>query len=649
MSSTTLVSPRKVSFLRLARIACFILGTLAALVLIATIPQSIRGMYTDWQVLSSYPGVKALLPYQVYAILIWSLRYLAVTVFWLAAVLVFVEVGLRKSRSTGIGLLTALLLVLIPQTLLTGQAGAALPLPQPWDAILTYASALVTVLGLVGLLLFYYIFPDGSFAPRWIRWVSLLVGLAVLVLLTTMMLSLAQAEWIWLAGIFTLLAGVLLGVASQLYRYRRRATLEERSQTRAVVLALVLMPLSVIASALLGDSPWARLSGILLPIFLLVTLPLALIYSMLRRGLWQVSLQPAHRWRYSILTAALMVVWISGITLAYLSNSSGKAAAISFEPLPASEKPRPVVIDTDMAPDDWMAILYLLQRPEIRIVAITVAGTGETHCAPGVRNALGLVKLAGESGIPVACGSETPLEGKHIFPDDWRERADSMQGLELPEGSNPAAGQEADELLIDTLKGSPEKITLLALGPLTNLAAAFQDEPAITEKIEQVYIMGGALEVLGNVGFSGAGIENQVAEWNIYIDPLAAQRVFASGAPVTLIPLDATNHAPVNLDFYRRLQANHNTPEAEFVYQVLSDQLDFIASGGYYFWDPLAAAVLADESLGMIREGPVKVYTAEGPSSGLTRVMSDGFPLRFAKTVDAQRFEMEFLQALNQP
>jgi pyrimidine-specific ribonucleoside hydrolase len=644
-----MVSPSQNTRLSLARLTCLLLGLLAALVLVAYVPQSIEGMYTDWQVLSSHPAVKALLPYQVYATTVWSLRYLAVTIFWLAAVLIYVEVGLRNSSFTWMGLYTALLLACLPPALLTGQVSAQPALPAPWDAMLSITSQLVVMLGLVGYLLFYYIFPDGSFAPRWMRWFSLLVGIAAFALLTISTSGLVQAEWIWLAGILTLLTGVLFGIASQLYRYRRMTAPEDRSQTSPVVLALVLLLLAFIAPAMLGNSPWAGLSGIFLTIILLTLLPLALCYVMLRRNLWQVDLQPQHKRRYAILAAALAFVWISGTALASQRVSGGNAGAISFEPLPASENPRPVIIDTDMAPDDWMAILYLLQRPEIRIVAITVAGTGETHCEPGVRNALGLVALAGESNIPVACGSETPLEGEHVFPEGWRERADSMQGLTLPEGSNPTPGGDAIELLSDTLLNSPEKVTLLALGPLTNLAAAFEHLPAIIENIEQVYIMGGALEVLGNVGFSGAGIENQVAEWNIYIDPLAAQRVFASGAPITLVPLDATNDAPVNLDFYFSLQANHNTPEAEFVYRVLSDQLDFIASGGYYFWDPLAAALLVDESLGTIREGAVKVYTAEGPSSGLTRLQAGGDAVRYAKSVEAEAFEADFLRTLNQP
>ena len=224
-----------------------------------------------------------------------------------------------------------------------------------------------------------------------------------------------------------------------------------------------------------------------------------------------------------------------------------------------------------------------------------------------------------------------------------------MAGLSLPAGANPITQETAAELLVKTVRDSPQKVRILALGPLTNLADAIQQDGQFPENVEQIYVMGGALEVLGNVGFSGVGIDNQVAEWNIFVDPAAAKAVFASGAPVTLVPLDATNQAPVSLDFYFTLQANRNTPEARFVYDVLTTQLDFIASGMSYFWDPLSAALLADESLGYFKEGNVMVYTAPGPSSGLTRLMSNGYPLRYAKSVDARRFEEEFLRTLNQP
>jgi pyrimidine-specific ribonucleoside hydrolase len=300
-----------------------------------------------------------------------------------------------------------------------------------------------------------------------------------------------------------------------------------------------------------------------------------------------------------------------------------------------------------MAPDDWMAILYLLQRADIDVKAITVVGTGETHCAPGVHNALRLVALAGENDIPAACGRETPLAGDQAFPEAWRTRADTLGGLDAPEIDMPPSQPGAVELLINTINASPEPVTLLTLGPLTNLAEAVQADPVIVRNIGQIYMMGGALEVLGNVSY--AGIDNQVAEWNIFIDPLALRQVLESGAPVTFVPLDATNHAPVNLDFYFQLQANHRTPEADFVYDLLTAQFDSVTSGIYYFWDPLAAAILVDESLGYIKEGNILVNVQPGTSYGLTRLMSSGLPARYAKSVDAGRFEYEFLRALNQP
>jgi pyrimidine-specific ribonucleoside hydrolase len=308
-----------------------------------------------------------------------------------------------------------------------------------------------------------------------------------------------------------------------------------------------------------------------------------------------------------------------------------------------------VIIDTDMAPDDWMAILFLLQRPDVNVLAITVSGTGEAHCDPGVRNALGLAALAGRSGIPVACGRESPLEGDHAFPEDWRTRADTLSGLELPQTELPAGDEGAVELLTRLALESPKRVSILTLGPLTNLAEAVQQEPALVEYIETVVIMGGALAVPGNVGLSGVDIDNQVAEWNFYIDPFAVKIVFGSGLPVLLVPLDATNEVALGSEFFRQLKANRQTPEAEFVYQALAKMQDSITSGGYYFWDPLAAGLLVDESLGTIAEGNVKVFTVEGPNSGLVREMAGGDLIRYAASAQRDRFYFEFLRTLNQP
>jgi pyrimidine-specific ribonucleoside hydrolase len=250
------------------------------------------------------------------------------------------------------------------------------------------------------------------------------------------------------------------------------------------------------------------------------------------------------------------------------------------------------------------------------------------------------------------------IPGLSKLPDNYyrearrgeREQSDNLAGLQLPDGKNPFTQPlSADLLIINTVKNSPDKVTLLTLGPLTNLAEAILRDDSFLESIEQTYVMGGALDVLGNVGFSGVDIDNQVAEWNIFIDPLAARIVLASGAPVTLVPLDATNQVPVTLEFYFKLQANRRTPEADFVYDVLSSLLGEIGTGYSSFWDPLTASLLVDESLGYIKQGHIWVSTDPGTTSGLTRLLSSGFPARYAKSADASRFEYEFLRTLNQP
>ena len=344
-------------------------------------------------------------------------------------------------------------------------------------------------------------------------------------------------------------------------------------------------------------------------------------------------------------------LWVAGLAFAtlVLAACASTSNTVSSTSTPFTGQPRPVVIDTDMAADDWMAILYLLQRADVTVTAITVTGAGEAHCEPGTRHAAGLVALAGESGIPVACGREAPIQGNHVFPEHWRDRVDSLFGLMLPEGAGPAAGQNAVELLTGVIEASAGEVALLTLGPLTNLAEALEAHPGLVGKIGMVYTMGGAVEVPGNVGVSGVGIDNPVAEWNFYVDPHAASLVFQFGVPLTLVPLDATINAPVTSGFYRQLKANHASPEAGFVYDLLTAQQDFIEAGGYFFWDPLAAAILTDESLATFEIRRLSVVEAEGPESGRTTVAEEGAPVRVAKSANRGRFEQVFLEALNAP
>jgi len=316
-------------------------------------------------------------------------------------------------------------------------------------------------------------------------------------------------------------------------------------------------------------------------------------------------------------------------------------------PSPMPPLRSPVVIDTDMAADDWMAILYLLQRPELEVVAITVTGTGEAHCEAGMQHALGLVALAGYGDVPVACGLETPLQGDHAFPDIWREEVDNLLGLSLPESQQVPSELTAVELLTSTIQSSRDKVTLLTLGPLTNVGEALHSYPYLVNKLERIYIMGGAVNSPGNVGQSGVGIENNTAEWNLYIDPLAANLVLGSGVPITLVPLDATNHVPLTSKLFSRLESEHTTPEATFVYEVLGAHSDVFDKGSYYLWDPLAAAILTDDSVGIFQDKNLCVVETEGVESGWSKVGSDCPLVRVAVSADGYRFEQLFVDTLN--
>jgi inosine-uridine nucleoside N-ribohydrolase len=123
--------------------------------------------------------------------------------------------------------------------------------------------------------------------------------------------------------------------------------------------------------------------------------------------------------------------------------------------------------------------------------------------------------------------------------------------------------------------------------------------------------------------------------------------VFESGAPVTLVPLNATRHAPVTLDFYSCIQENRTTPEADLVYRILDANYDFVASGGFQFWDTLTAAILTDDSLAEFEEMDLIVVEEEGLASGQTRPDKNGAPIRVALSADGERFEGLLLKVLN--
>lgn len=307
---------------------------------------------------------------------------------------------------------------------------------------------------------------------------------------------------------------------------------------------------------------------------------------------------------------------------------------------------KPVIYDTDMAHEDMFSALFLLSHPNVDVRAITVTGTGEAHCGPGVTHALGLVTLSGRESIPVSCGRETPLQGDHEFPAQWRQAVDDAYGVVLPDGGAESTLSAAD-LIVQVLQDSEQPVTIVAVGPLTNIAEALQKAPEIGSRIKEIYIMGGAVNVEGNVGNSGVGIQNNYAEWNIYIDPKAANIVFQSGVQIILVPLDATKDVPVTRQFYKALDKNRNTPAASLVYEILTTNLDFVDSGGFQFWDSLTAALFTDPGIASFEDMQLSVVEEEGMESGRTKAAPDGTVIKVATSADRNKFEQLFLTTLN--
>jgi inosine-uridine nucleoside N-ribohydrolase len=334
------------------------------------------------------------------------------------------------------------------------------------------------------------------------------------------------------------------------------------------------------------------------------------------------------------------------IFLTLLLTACGSKSIAPDPNLIKTQTPKPVILDVDMAHEDMFSALFLLSHPNVDLKAITVSGTGEAHCEPGVANALGLVALSGHEDIPVACGREMPLVGNREFPAEWRRAADDAYGVTLPKG-----GAESDlsaaNLIIDITRNADEPITIVAVGPLTNIAEAIQKDQGITIKIKEIYVMGGAVNTVGNVGNSGVGIQNEHAEWNIYIDPTAANIVFNSGIPIILIPLDATDDVPVTRDFYKALEKHRNTQSANLVYEILTANLDFVDSGGFQFWDSLTATIFTDQSIAKYEEMKLTVVEEEGPESGRTLLASGSSKMRVAMSADRERFEQILLTIWN--
>jgi pyrimidine-specific ribonucleoside hydrolase len=312
---------------------------------------------------------------------------------------------------------------------------------------------------------------------------------------------------------------------------------------------------------------------------------------------------------------------------------------------PGTSERQRLLVDTDVAADDLVALAFVLSSPQVDVVGITVSGTGEAHCAGGVNVVLQLLDRLGAGDVPVACGRETPLAGSHTFPDAWRERVDKGSGLALePTTRTPAASTAVE--LISTLAAEHESLTVLTLGPLTNLADALLADPGLAEQLGQVFVMGGALHVPGNLVCCGAPEGNDVAEWNVYVDPHAANVVVASGITPWFVSLDGTNQVPLTRAFGLHVIDTAESAPARVLAELFTAN-PFMIDGSFYLWDPLAAQLAAGYPIGTFSEACILVEEAEGPESGFTRPGCDVPNVRYLTNVDAAAAEDTLLGVLN--
>ncbi len=297
-----------------------------------------------------------------------------------------------------------------------------------------------------------------------------------------------------------------------------------------------------------------------------------------------------------------------------------------------------VIVDMDAAKDDWQAILYLLTHPDITVIGIGIS-CGVSYVDIGVTNTLGILEYLEIDDIPVAAGKDTPLVGDNEFPTLWREASRNFYGLDLPTTTLQPSPLNASDLIISLIDNSEDNVTLISLGPLTNVAIALDSEPSIKSKIDKILLMGGAINVPGNVGLE-SDIPNYVAEWNIWVDPHAADIVFQSGLPIEMVVLDATNQVPQTQAFLDRLEPIISTPEAQLLYQMVTP--------GIYFWDQLAVVTLTNPEVVTWQEHCIEIVVDLENHEGMTNSTNAACAnALIAMSANASLFEDLFIGSIN--
>jgi purine nucleosidase len=282
-----------------------------------------------------------------------------------------------------------------------------------------------------------------------------------------------------------------------------------------------------------------------------------------------------------------------------------------------------ILIDTDPGIDDSLAILLALASPEVQVEGITTIH-GNCSVDQATINALSILDLANAKGIMVAKGFPIPLVQPSLLAAETH--GDSGLGYaKLPEPRGRPEVQHGSDFLIEKIMSNPGEITLVAIGPLTNVAFAIRKEPRIVEAVKEVIVMGGTIRYPGNA--------SPLAEYNVFVDPHAAHMVYHSGMPITLVPLDVTYQCILTPEDVKRLQKNPS-PISRFIddstrfYMEFHDEYQQIA--GCAINDPLALALTFAPELCHYEELYLDVDISGGVSMGKTFADFHGLTKRLA-------------------
>ncbi len=308
--------------------------------------------------------------------------------------------------------------------------------------------------------------------------------------------------------------------------------------------------------------------------------------------------------------------------------------------------PRPlrVIIDTDPGVDDALAILLALRSPELEVIGITTV-CGNVRVEQATKNLFRVLELVPfPSRLLVGQGAVQPLQ-QPLEPATHVHGADGLGELDRirnPDGTpryadlgTPRSLPNALTVWRECLRRYPGEVTLITLGPLTNLAQALEADPTVMHAFRSVICMGGAIGVPGNV--------TPAAEYNLYVDPHAAERVMHSGLPITLVPLDITTRVSLTREAIAKLTANTTDPVCRFVGDATGPALEFAQQtegrGVFYLHDPLAVGVALDP--GLVKRVPLRitVETEERATRGRTAADRNApSTVQAAMEVDTARF-----------